>query len=143
MIATPYKNYQTTSISTADRGKLVLMIYDHCIKWSRLAVEALEKGQIEKYSKSIFKIQDGITELTCALDMEAGGEVAKNLYRLYSFYNRHLTSALHSKDSAPVVQVQDMLGSLRGAWVQAIEIVRRENPSQMVEASNSQLRMVG
>jgi len=143
MTTAPFQSYQKTSVSTADRGKLVLMIYDHCLKWSRLALEAMEAGKVEDYTKAIFKVQDGITELTCSLDLEVGGDVAKNLHRLYTFYNRHLTTALNQRDRVPILQVQEMMGSLRGAWVLAIDKVRQENPVQMMDGGNAQIRMVG
>ena len=85
--------YRQTDVETADRGRLLLMVYDHCIKWCIAAREAIEKKQIVARTQAIFKIQDGITELICSLDMEKGGDISTNLRRLYDFYNQHLTQA--------------------------------------------------
>ena len=138
-----YQSYQTANISTADRGKLIVMIYDHCIKWCKIAIDKMKINDVEQSSKAIFKVQDGITELTCSLDMDNGGEIATNLFNLYSFYNRHLTTALREKKTDPILQVSEMLSDLRSAWLQAIETVRREDRSKFREKATNQFQMMG
>ncbi len=138
-----YQSYQTANISTADRGKLIVMIYDHCLKWCKLAKEAMEAKKTAESTKAIFKVQDGITELTCALDMEKGGEISKNLFGLYNFYNRHLSQAIQKSDAGPVAEVETMMRELREAWVQAIDMVRKEDRQKFNEIPNNQIKMVG
>ena len=143
MEQTGYQSYKTANISTADRGKLIVMIYDHCIKWCKIAREHMSSADIEKATKAVFKIQDGLTELTCALDMDNGGEIAANLFNLYNFYNRHLNEGLRSKDTKPVEEVESMLSELRSSWQEAIEIVRKEDRSKFKERAGNQIQMVG
>lgn len=138
--------YKVSDISTADRGRLLLMVYDHCIKWCVVAQEAIENKDIGKRTKAIFKVQDGITELICSLDMEKGGEISTNLRRLYDFYSQHLTEANLKNSAQNVADVQGMLESLREAWVGAIsnirgnkELATRLQPSQQ----KSYISMVG
>lgn len=139
-------SYKMTDISTADRGRLLLMVYDHCIKWCNTAREAIEMGDIAKRTKAVFKVQDGLTELICSLDMDKGGDIAKNLRRLYDFYSQHMTEA-NLKNSAQNIQdVQSMMEGLREAWAGAIanvrgnkELAARLQPSQ----SRSYISMVG
>lgn len=139
-------SYKMTDISTADRGRLLLMVYDHCIKWCNTAREAIETGDIAKRTKAVFKVQDGLTELICSLDMDKGGDIAKNLRRLYDFYSQHMTEA-NLKNSAQNIQdVQSMMEGLREAWAGAIanvrgnkELAARLQPSQ----SRSYISMVG
>jgi len=82
--------YRQASVETADRGQLIIMIYDHCIKWCGIAREALEAGQIARKAEACHKVEAGLSELLTALDMEKGGEIAKNLWRLYDFYSYHI-----------------------------------------------------
>lgn len=123
---TPFNAYQQTDIETADRGKLLLMIYDHCIRWCRTAIESIENGEIAKRTIAIMKVQDGITELICGLDFEKGGDIATNLRRLYDFYSQHLTEANLKNRAQNVVEVLGMLESLRDAWQQAINNIRKD-----------------
>ena len=144
----PIDAYKHTNIETADRGKLLLMVYDHCIKWCIVAREAINKKQIVARTKAIFKVQDGITELICSLDMEKGGDISKNLRRLYYFYNNHLTQANVQNSEQHIIDVQTMLEGLRDAWVGAIlnlrqnkELASRLQPASM--ASRPYVSMVG
>ncbi|MBF0432865.1 MAG: flagellar export chaperone FliS [Fibrobacteria bacterium] len=143
MPAAGYQSYQSASISTADRGKLIIMIYDHCLKWCKIARENLGNGDIEAAAKAIFKVQDGITELTCSLDMDQQNDIVNNLFNLYNFYNRHLSQALTQKDTQPIQDVETMLTELRLAWLQAIDTVRKDDIATLKESSGNQLRMVG
>lgn len=118
--------YQNTDIETADRGKLVIMVYDHCIRWCKAAREAILAGKIEDRTKAIFRVQDGLTELMCSLDFEKGGEIAQNLYNLYDFYTRHLTQANLQQSEEHVRQVQVWLEDLREAWVECFDKLRRQ-----------------
>lgn len=138
--------YKQTDVETADRGRLLLMVYDHCIKWCINAREAINRGQIAQRTQAIFKVQDGITELICSLDMEKGGEISKNLRRLYDFYNMHLTEANLKNKEQNVAEVQAMLESLREGWVGAINNLRknRELASRLQPTQQkSYISMVG
>ena len=75
--------------------------------------------------------------------MDNGGEIANNLFGLYTFYNRHLSTALKNKDTKPVIEVEAMLSELRTSWVEAIEIVRKEDREKFKEPSHNQIKMVG
>ncbi len=144
MIANPYQKYKSTSVATADSGKLVLMVYDHCLKWCKKAIDELEHENLEKANKALSRVQDGLTELMCALDRERGGDISANLYRLYDFYGRHLTTAIRGRDTKPINDVIRMMANLREAWVGAIENVRRDGTtlsSPSIESGT--LKMVG
>jgi flagellar secretion chaperone FliS len=133
----PHKSYKSADVVTADRGKLVIMVYDHCIKWIRRAEEDLKAGSLEKMAKSVQRAQAGITELMCALDMEKGGDISKNLFNLYDFYGKHLTTAIKDRSAKALADVLAMMSSLREAWLVAVENVRRDNRSSLSSAASS------
>jgi flagellar protein FliS len=137
------KSYQNTDIETADRGRLILMIYDHCIKWCKVAQESINNGKIEQRVKAIFKVQDGLTELQCSLDFEKGGEIAKNLFNLYDFYGRHLMEGNMKNSAKHIAEVQQMMETLRGAWGECIQNVRKSRELDMRMNNRSYISMVG
>ena len=137
-----HQSYKTANITTADRGKLVIMIYDHCIKWCKKADEELAANNLEKMVKALQRVQNGITELMCALDMDRGGDISKNLFRLYEFYSRHLTLAIKDRSSQYIQDVMAMMSSLREAWLVAVENVRREDHGSLSDKANSSLSLV-
>jgi len=118
--------YRQASVETADRGQLIIMIYDHCIKWCGIAKEALEGGRFARKAEAAQKVQAGITELMTSLDMQKGGEVAKNLWRLYDFYSFHIHEGNIKNLAKNFSEVQEMLNQLRESWQRALGEVRQD-----------------
>ena len=120
-----YSNYQNAykkaSVNTLDQNKLIIMLYDGAIKNANFAVEYIKSGEIEKVHDSLIKTKNIVTELLATLNMEHGGEIAKNLKSLYSYMFSLLIEANMEKKSKPVLTVIDLLKELRGAWVQIRE----------------------
>jgi len=123
----PYKTasstYKETKIKTASQGQLVLMLYDEAVKQLNLALELLdlnkqknEPGKIEQISKAVMKTEEIVTELMVSLDFEQGGEIAKNLFALYSWFNRELLEANIAHDIDRIKVVRDMVLELRNTW---------------------------
>jgi flagellar secretion chaperone FliS len=137
-----HQSYKNANVTTADRGKLVIMIYDHCIKWTKKAEEELDSKNVEMMVRAVQRVQNGITELMCALDMERGGDIAKNLFRLYEFYSRHLTQAIKDRSAQALRDVAGMMSMLREAWLVAIENVRREDHAALAARTGAQLSLV-
>ena len=71
---------------------------------------------IEAFGKAILKAQEIITELQVSLDMEKGGEIAKNLMSLYLFFNEELMNANINQDKEKVSSVLKMMSDLADAW---------------------------
>ncbi len=140
MSYTAHMSYQNAAINTADRGKLVVMVYDHCIQWCDRALDA--KTDLEKRSHAIAKIQAGLTELTCALDLERGGDIARNLWRLYEFMTWTLTQCIMTRSDKGIPHIRHMLSELRSAWQIAADEVRRNQPG-LVNGQTKSLALVG
>jgi flagellar protein FliS len=104
------------------------MLYNEAVKRLDHALDLLERNnsgkkrpnQIEQISKSILKTQEIITELMVSLDFEQGGEIAKNLFSLYTWFNQELLAANISQDSQRLSVVRNMLNDLRSAWSEII-----------------------
>ena len=54
--------YQRNAIQTASPAKLTLMLYDGAIKFANMAIEAIDKGDIEKANNNIIKVQNIIDD---------------------------------------------------------------------------------
>ncbi|AEE15941.1 flagellar export chaperone FliS [Treponema brennaborense] len=117
-----YSAYRETGVKTASQGKLVVMLYDEAVKQLNFALahfsadEKIGAQHIEAFNKNILKTQEIITELMVALDMEAGGDISKNLMSLYIFFNKELLNANISRDKKKIGFVCDMMSQLRDAW---------------------------
>lgn len=127
-----YGAYRDTGVKTASQGKLVVMLYDEAIRQLSYAVSYLmcgnkiEAQHIEQFSKHIMKVQEIITELMISLDMDAGGDISKNLMSLYIYFNQELLNISISHDRTKITFIQDMLMQLRDAWAEAATESGRE-----------------
>jgi len=110
------KAYQETAVTTQNKGKLVVMLYEGAIKFLKLAIKEIEAGNAEEKGKYISKAIDILFELNTVLDMEAGGEVAMNLRKLYLFMGQHLTEANTNQDTQKIEEVIKLLEELNQSW---------------------------
>jgi flagellar protein FliS len=133
-----YKNasstYKETRVTTASQGQLIVMLYDEAVKQLNKAVELMtldktgkkDPGRIETISKAILKAEEVITELMVSLDFEQGGDISKNLYSLYVWFNRELMEANISQDIHRILTVKDMLSDLRNVWNKVASEIKTE-----------------
>ena len=120
-----YSAYQKTNVTTASQGKLVVLLYEAAVKKLNSALSLMDSdgklkpGDIENFTKLIQKAQAIITELQVSLDMEKGGEIAKNLMSLYVFFNKQILDSTISHDKKKLSFVRDMLSQLQDSWISA------------------------
>ncbi|SVE17910.1 uncharacterized protein METZ01_LOCUS470764, partial [marine metagenome] len=87
------KEYSHNEIATSSQGRLIIMMYEGAIKFINLAIEGVENKDLAKKGTYINKTHDIINELSLALDLKKGGEVAHKLEALYQFILHQLTLA--------------------------------------------------
>ncbi|MDD5090240.1 MAG: flagellar export chaperone FliS [Candidatus Wallbacteria bacterium] len=109
-------NYRDTKIQTASPGKLILLLYDGALRFSRTAMDKIAKGDIEGAHNNIIKTQNIVTELDLILDMQNGGEIAGNLRKLYNFILKHLVKANVEKNARCLEEVIHLIENLNEAW---------------------------
>jgi flagellar protein FliS len=140
--------YRETRIKTASQGQLIIMLYDEAIKQLDRGLELLgmnargkrDPGKIEAIGKSIVKTQEIITELMVSLDFEQGGEIAKNLFSLYTWFNQELLEANIAQDLKRITVIRNMINELRGAWT---EIVAKTSAEGMLGRPSAGVNIAG
>jgi len=123
-MATPYgsaRAYQAQSVLTASPGQLVLMLFDGALRFMNQAKDAFAGNEdnprrIEAINTSLVRAQNILIELKATLNLQAGGDYAANLDRLYDYYLRRLFEANVKKRVEPVVEVEQLLRHLRDGW---------------------------
>jgi flagellar protein FliS len=108
--------YQENAVVTQTRGRLVVLLYEGAIKFLRLAVKELEAGDFQAKGEYINKSLAILNELDSCLDMEAGGEIAQNLRKLYQFMIRHLNEANIRRDPRRLQETVKCLEELCEGW---------------------------
>ena len=123
----PYiKQYQRMQVETASPEKILIMLYNGAINFLKKAKVAFEGNNKVEAHNNIIAAEKIILEFMTTLDMDLGGEMAKNLYALYDYlYNRLVESNMKNKPEI-IDEVLDHLVKLRDTWNKAIEISNRE-----------------
>jgi flagellar secretion chaperone FliS len=109
--------YQKNDIITADRGKLVLLLYEGAMGYLHNAKECIRKGDVSGKSNYLNRVFDIIQELNASLKMEEGGEIAQSLRSLYVFLGKHLMKAKIERDGTQKIdEAIFILKELGDAW---------------------------
>jgi flagellar secretion chaperone FliS len=108
--------YQKTAVETADPLQLIILCYDTAIRDLREAKELHEKHQMDEAYRKIRHAQDIVTELMVGLDYERGGDIARNLSRLYNFVLRQLIGINSREDTGIYQHLIKILSNLKEAW---------------------------
>lgn len=119
--------YKKTSILSASREQILLMLYEGAIKYTKLAIQAAEQKKIADRGHNIIRAFDIIVELNATLDHKVGGELASQLEQLYMFMMDQYTQANIKGDPEPLRANVKILENLYEGWKQAINKIKKEN----------------
>lgn len=122
----PLKQYQQTQVSTSSPEKILLMLYDGAINFSRIAMEKAANGDKSERGKYVSKAQAIVAELMNSLDHEVGGVIAERLTQLYMYIIHEYVNANVKNSVTSLENTVKILGMLRDTWAEAIEIVKKE-----------------
>ena len=122
--------YRKTQIDTASPEDLVLMLYDGALRFLGQALDGFAQNDHEQVNNNLVRTQAIIGELLSTLDHERGGDIAKNLARLYLFFLDRLADANVRKDPEPARAVKPLIEELRNTWAEAMKKHLQSNPSQ-------------
>ncbi len=119
-----YQAYHHNAVATAAPEQLVVMLFDGALRFSRRAIAAFEAGQRPQATQFVSRVTSIVNELNATLDIEAGGDIARNLRSIYGFVNRHLVDAVRESDPRRVREAANLLAELREAFAEAAKEVR-------------------
>jgi flagellar secretion chaperone FliS len=112
--------YKRSNIETAGKLDLVIMCYESAILCLTQAKDYIKEKEYEKKVAKFQKALNIINELQCSLNMEQGGQIAKNLDSLYSYITKRLLVGDIHKDLSVYDESIHILSELKEAW-QAIK----------------------
>ena len=125
--------YKKTSIHTASKEQVLIMLYQAAIKNCKKAIESIDANEIARKGEYIGKLQDIVIELNNSLDLEVGGDVAKELSSLYDYMLFASTQANIKIDKEPLEGCLKVLNTLYEGWTEAIKTLRKEAAQKAVQ----------
>ena len=134
------KQYSEVEIKTANKGKLIVLLYRGAIRFMKKALLQLEQKNMEGKGNNLIRAQDIVLELLYSIDQEmldSGNELAVNLQRLYLYCYRRLVNANVQMDPQPIEEVIVLMENLLEAWEQVVsgQVTEGEGAVDPVEAS--------
>jgi len=117
-------------IRTASPEMIIVKLYEGAMRFIRLAKEAHSNGKLEDKGNAISRALAIVAELQQSLNMEAGGEISRNLDSLYVFISERLLEANVQGRCEALDEAHGVIQELHAAW---IEIARNPPDSGAVE----------
>ena len=115
-----YHTVQTdTGVDTATPHRLVAMLFEGFFDACSQALGHIQAGNVEQKCRSLGRATRIVDEgLKAPLDLNAGGELAKDLRDLYAYVSVRLTHANLQNDEAAVEECQRLMRPIQSAWNQ-------------------------
>jgi flagellar protein FliS len=134
MSSKAYKAYQSTQVTTAKPEKILLMLYEGCIKYVKISRIKMKEKKISEKGKNISKALAIVSELMNTLDHEVGGQLSQDLENLYMFIMDKLIDAnIHNKIEDLDI-VEKLLTTLYEAWTDVVNYPRPDGvPSSRLQ----------
>ncbi len=108
----------------ADKGTLLLMLYDKAIRCMAEAIDLIEAGDMLGKGERLIRAQDIVLLLTDALDKGTGDpnatSIAQNLERTYLYVYRRLIRGNNYLDREAIREAMALMGRLHEAWTRVI-----------------------
>jgi flagellar protein FliS len=130
---TSIDQYRKSSIGSASPLQLVVMLYDGALRFMEAGKHAMLKKDVFAQNEALTKAERIVSELLATLDMNQGGEVAKNLLSIYTYvYNQLVTANIEDKPEL-IDECVAIMSDLRESWV---ELEAKSRPAAVVEEAD-------
>jgi len=113
---TRYQAYQGNQVNGAGPLGLILLTYDALYKSLGRARIGIINADYEYEGTQTGLALEALIELTTSLDMEAGGEIATHLAKLYAYMTNRLSGNICSGSTDAIDEVIRLTQTLHEGW---------------------------
>jgi flagellar protein FliS len=108
--------YQHNQVTNADPVQLIMLLYNGALFRIAQGRQRLEEKNPLHAGLAVSKAQAIVGELRQSLNPKEGGEIAKNLDRLYTYLHELMVKAMVENRIEPLDEAAKLLTELRAAW---------------------------
>ena len=105
-----------SGVAEASPHRLIRMLLDGALDKIARARGAMQRKEYAEKGNHITSAGSIIIGLRSSLDLEAGGELAANLDRLYEYMFRRLMEAHAQNDEAALDEVASLVREIKSGW---------------------------
>ncbi len=110
--------YRRMEAESRSPMELVVMLYDGAIRFVGDARDAIARKDVRARTEATRRALDIISELQNTLNLQEGGDIARELDRLYTYISEKLLAVTRG-DAAAADELHKLLGTLREGFSQA------------------------
>jgi flagellar protein FliS len=118
--------YQKTQITTSTPEKILIMLYDGALNFTKIAREKMVKDDKAGKGMYISKSQAIVAELMNTLNHEVAPVIARDLERLYIYIIDEYIAANISNNPIHLDNIIRIMSTMRDTWVEAVDIAKKE-----------------
>lgn len=123
--------YRKNAVNGASPLQLVIMLYDGALRFMEAGKHAMGQRDLQRQNDNLQRAQRIIMELMACLDMQQGGEIAKNLLAIYTYILNELVNANIKDDPHAIDRSMKIISELRESWVKVDSSVTANQHEQV------------
>ncbi len=113
--------YLENMVATANPVRLIILLYERAILALETALDIMQKEEqapedLKVKLEELLRATDILTVLDSTLDMERGGEIAKNLHEIYQALMNDLVRISYKDEPQTLEKMIKVLRELKSAW---------------------------
>ena len=116
--------YLAGDVTHADPAQIIVLLYEGAIYRIGQAAQEMMKQNTLASGIALYRALAIIAELRNSLNLQAGGELARNLDRLYLHMHEELVKGHLAKQLQPLERVRTLLTDLNSSWRQVAHQVK-------------------
>lgn len=106
----------TSSVHGASPHKLIALLFDAALENLAIVKGSMQRKEIKQKVDGVRKVIEIVNELQASLDLDKGGQVARNLDDLYTFCTNRLALANATNDVEKIDEVFRVIAELQQGW---------------------------
>ncbi len=125
IVGNPYAKYQNSKVLTASPAELTLMLYEGIIKFTNIAVVAIEEKDYSKANTNIIKAERIVDHLSATLNDKY--PVAQEFRNVYGAIMQALIQGNIKKDVDELNRALEYSRMIRDTWKEVMKVSERGN----------------
>ncbi|UCE67822.1 MAG: flagellar export chaperone FliS [Candidatus Zixiibacteriota bacterium] len=127
------KTYRDVKIKNMNQRELIVFLYESALGLMEQGKERINAGDVPGTHEKLDRARNIFLHLLVTLNPESGGEFARRLSALYSYFVEKITMANVSKNVDELDEIIPLVGEIKDAW----ENMEFENPGKSSPGINN------
>lgn len=118
--------YRQNAVMGASPVQLVVMMYDGALRFMEEGKRAMAAKDLDTQNTKLQRAQKIVVELMSTLNIQQGGDIARNLLGLYTFVVNELVEGNINDDPSRIENAMKTMSELREGWARLEQVPKME-----------------